>query len=93
MKRWLLGTHQESVEANHIQACLNILLRWPEASATSVGARDRQCRTGSLEVITILPSPRFSPSASGCMGTSGSAAAVSPTSVTEHVPAEQVFSH
>ncbi|MHB8290376.1 MAG: IS1595 family transposase [Acidimicrobiales bacterium] len=93
VKRWLLGTHQGLVEVAHLQSYLNVLLRWPEASAMSVGARDRQCRTGSLEVITVLPSPRFSPSASGCMGTSGSAAAVSPTSVTEHVPAEQVFSH
>lgn len=91
-KRWLLGTHQGAVEPDHLAEYLNVLLRWPEASATSVGASDRQWRTGSLEVTATLPSPRFSLSASGCMGISGSAGAESPTSVKENMLADQVFS-
>ena len=84
LKRWILGTHQGSVDPVHLQAYLEVLLRWSKACATSAGASDPQWRTGSLEVTAILPSPRFSLSASGCMGTSGSADAESPTSATSN---------
>ena len=92
LKRWVLGTHQGSIDPAHLQTYLEVLLRWPGASVTSVGAKDPQWRTGSLEVTATLPSPHFSPSASSCVGTYGSVAAESPTSVTQNVRAEQVFS-
>lgn len=89
LKRWILGTHQGSVDPVHLQAYLEVLLRWPETSATSVGAPDRQWRTGSLEVTATLSSPRFSRAASGFKGIAGSAAGVSPTSATQDLRADE----
>jgi hypothetical protein len=80
-KRSHLGTHQGRVDAAHLQSYLDDLLRWPETSATSVGALDRQWRPAPLEVTAILHSPRFSLFASGRMDISGSADAEVPTSV------------
>jgi len=54
VKRWLLGTHQGAVTPKHLESYLNVLLRWTKACATSVGAPDRQWRTGSLE-LTVTP--------------------------------------
>ena len=79
LKRWLAGTHQSGVSAEHLQAYLDVLLGWVGAFAMSGGGRNRQWWNGSLGVTATLPSVRFWPSTSRCMGIPGSAVAVSPT--------------
>ena len=66
LKRWLLGTHQGAVADQHLDAYLDVLLRWPGAPATSVGAPDRQWRTGPLDVTVT---PRTYPPLRGVLGT------------------------
>jgi len=38
LKRWLEGTHQGNVQPAHLQAYLDVLLRWTKACATSENA-------------------------------------------------------